>query len=241
MMFALRHELEHQVAPDSGAIRMPPGVVIRGPANNRHQQRHFRQVQLRQRLAEIKLAGQPEAVNGAVAVLAQEDLIDVGVHEIGLAEVRLERQGHGGFAQLALRGAAGVEEVTLDELLGQRTASLLDLTRAHVDPHRTRNAHRVDAMMGVEVTVLDCLQGGRQQRRHLLWRDNDAIFAVDRENAADQLRLETDNRHILAGTVMQGSRCRSRSTATVRMEAGRVSSAKVAGRSAISIRLPCSR
>jgi hypothetical protein len=79
--------------------------------HDRDQQRHLRQIELGERLAEVELAGKPEAVDGAVAVLAEEDLIDVGVHEIGLGEVRVERQRHHRLAQLARERLPGIEEV----------------------------------------------------------------------------------------------------------------------------------
>src|SRR5882757_6603437 len=130
-------------------------------------------------------------MNGAVAVLPQEDLIDVGIHEIGLAEMGVEGNGHGRLAHLAYRRTPRVEKVVLDELLGQRAAALLNLTRAQIGPHRTRNPERIDTVMTVEIAVLDCRQSGGQQRRHLLGRDDDPVLAVSWKDAADQLRLET--------------------------------------------------
>ena len=53
-----------------------------------------------------------------------------------------------------------------------------------------------DAVVRVELAVLDGLQRRGQQRRHLVRRDDDAVLAVDREDAADQQRVEADHRHV---------------------------------------------
>ena len=58
-------------------------------------------------------------------------------------------------------------------------------------------------MVRVELAVLDRLQRFGQQRRHLRRRDDDAILAVDREDAADQQRIEADYRNIRAGGIAE--------------------------------------
>ena len=52
--------------------------------------------------------------------------------------------------------------------------------------------------MGVELAVLDRLQRRGQQRRHLGRRDHDPVLAVDREDAADQQRVEAHDGDLLA-------------------------------------------
>src|SRR5882757_5516493 len=142
-------------------------------------------------------------MNGPIAVLSQEDLIDVGIHEIGLAEMGVEGNGHGRLAHLAYRRTPRVEKVILDELLSQSAAALLDLTRAQIGPHRARDPEGIDTVMTVKIAVLDSRQRGREQRRHLLWRDDDPIFTVGGKYAANQLRLEAENGDILARAVVQ--------------------------------------
>ncbi len=58
-------------------------------------------------------------------------------------------------------------------------------------------------MVRVELAVLDGLQRGREHRRHVVRSDDDAVFAVDRKDAADHQRLEARERHVLPGTVAQ--------------------------------------
>ena len=197
------HDLEDQVAARPRALGVAPRIVIRGSADHRDQQRHFRQVELRERLAEIELAGEAKAVNRAVAVLTEEDLVDVRVHEIGLGEVRIQRHRHDRFTHLARQRLPRTEEVAAHQLLRERAAALLDLAGAHVDPQRAQHRDRVDAVMAVELAVLDRLERGGQERGHFLRCDDDAILAVDRKNAADEQRLEPQHRYVPAGAVAQ--------------------------------------
>src|SRR5262249_2989119 len=154
----LRHLAQYQVAARECTLRMAPRIVVRGSAHDRDQQRHLRKIELRKWLAEVELTREPEAVNGTVSILTEEDLIDVGIHEIGLAEVCIERHRHGGLAQLAREGLARAQEVTAHQLLRERASSLLDLVGAHVDPGGAQHGERIDAMVRVELAVLDRLE-----------------------------------------------------------------------------------
>ncbi len=133
------HDFQHQVAARAGALGVAARIVVRRPAHDRDQQRYLREVELRERLAEVELAREPEAVDGAVAVLPEEDLIDIGVHEIGLGEMRIERHRHDRLTQLPREGLAGAEEVAAHQLLREGAAALLDLAGAHVDPRRAQH------------------------------------------------------------------------------------------------------
>ncbi len=57
--------------------------------------------------------------------------------------------------------------------------------------------------MRIEVAVLDRLQRRRQKGRYFVGSYDDAVFAVDRKDAADHQRLEARERHVLTGTVAQ--------------------------------------
>src|SRR3546814_9583069 len=71
----LLQQVEHQVAPLEGALRMTPRVVGGRSLNHTHQQRHLVQLELGQRLAEEELAGQVETVNRPLTILADEDFV----------------------------------------------------------------------------------------------------------------------------------------------------------------------
>ena len=199
----LCHLAQHEVAPGQRALRMAPRIVVGRPAYDRHQQRCLRQIELRERLTEIELAREPETVDGAIAVLAEEDLVDVGIHEIGLGEVRIERHRHHGLTQLARERLPRAEEVTAHQLLSEGAAALLDLSRAHVDPRGAQHPFGIDTVVAVELAVLDRLERLRQQRRHLIGAEHDAILTVYREDAADQQRLEPQHRQLVSRTIVQ--------------------------------------
>ena len=96
----LGHLLQDEIAAGECTLRMASWIVVGGPAHDGDQQRHLRQVELGQGFAEVELAGEAKTVNGAVAVLPEEDLVDVGVHEIGLGEMRVQRHRHDRLAEL---------------------------------------------------------------------------------------------------------------------------------------------
>src|SRR5205823_5572621 len=154
----------NQVATLPDTLRMAAGIVVGRAADDRNEQRHFRQIELGQRLAEVELAGEPEPVDGAIAILAEKDLIDVGVHEIGLAEVRIERDRHDRLARLAPQRLPRIEKIASDQLLCQGAAALLDLACAHVDPQRARNRGGIDTVMSIELAALAGLEGLGQPR-----------------------------------------------------------------------------
>src|SRR5690606_27799048 len=83
----------------------------------------------------------------------------------------------------------------------ERRASLLDLTGPQIHPRRADDCRNVDAQVGIELAVLDHFQRLRQQRRYLLRRDHDAVFAMDGEDAADQQWIEPKDRHFLIAAV----------------------------------------
>src|SRR5262245_17284598 len=175
---------------------MQARIVIRGSAYHGNQQRNLVQIELIERPAEIEPAGEAKSMYGTFSVLAEIDLIDIGVHEIRLVEAGLENYGHQRFLDLAPQRLPVVEKVAAHQLLCERAAALLDRTRAQVDPRRAQDCFGIDAVMAVELAVLDDLESFGQQRRHFERRDDDAIFTVDRENAADQERIESEERDL---------------------------------------------
>ena len=116
------------------------------------------------RLAEIVERGEPDAVDGAVAVLAEVDLVEVGLEDLLLAVVQLEQHRHAELGELALQRALGREEEVLHQLLRQRAAALepVSADEAHGGPG---DAARVEAAVGVEIAVL-----GREERLHQVLR-----------------------------------------------------------------------
>ena len=192
----LGEDLQHQVAPLAHALRVAPGIVERGAAHDGHQRRGLDLVELGQRLAEIEGAGEAKAVNGPLAVLAHEHLVDVGRQDVVLVVAPLQQDGHRGLGDLATPGAPAVEEVALHQLLGQRAAALAHFAGAQVDHQRATDALRVDAPVPRETPVLDRDQRIREQCGNLVGREHDAVLAVRREDAADAHRVEPEQRQI---------------------------------------------
>ena len=68
---------------------------------------------------------------------------------------------------------------------------------AQVDPRRAQDRFGIDAVMAIELAILDDLECFGQQWWHFGRRDDDAIFAVDRKDAADQERVESEERNLV--------------------------------------------
>ena len=81
------------------------------------------------------------------AVLTHVDLINIGIQQVGLVVVPLQDHGHHRFTELAPQGAPVVEEIVLHQLLRDGAAALGHLATAQVDPYRTQQRLRVDAVM----------------------------------------------------------------------------------------------
>src|SRR5690349_24825182 len=115
---------------------MAARIVVRGAAHLRHEQRELVQLELSERLAEVELAREPEAMDRARAVLTEINLVDVGVQDFALAVAQLERDGHEGLSDLAppsREAAARVrQEVAAHQLLGQSAGAFADLARRDV-------------------------------------------------------------------------------------------------------------
>src|SRR5690606_16847726 len=62
----------------------------------------------------------------------------------------------------------------------------------------------IDADVLVEIAVLDHLERRRQELRDLIGRHHDAILAVNGEDAADEQRIEPEDRHVFAAPVAHG-------------------------------------
>ncbi len=192
-----RHQSQNQRAALDRALRIASRVVIGGAAHECNQQRDFVQLQFVQRLAEIELTGQAETMNGPVAVLAQVNFIDVGIQQIFLVEMCFENNRHERLTNFSPQCLPIVEEITLYELLRHRAAALGDFARANIGDKCTQHGDRINAKMPVETAVLDYLERRGQQCRDLVRGDDQPVFAVARENAADEEGVETHDWNVI--------------------------------------------
>ncbi len=99
-------------------------------------------------------------MDGAIAVLAQINLVDIRVHHVGLGKARLENDRHQRFLDFAPQRLAIVEKVAANQLLRERRAALFKTAGANVHPRGPHDAHQIDAVMSVELAILDHLERG---------------------------------------------------------------------------------
>ena len=95
------HQRQYQLATRLCSGRPFHRIVVSRPANQGDQQGDLMQFQFRQRSAEIELTGEAETVYCTLAILAEVDLVDVGIENIGFAVMQLQYQRHQCFAQLS--------------------------------------------------------------------------------------------------------------------------------------------
>jgi len=194
----LGDQVEDQVTPRQRTVRVTPRVVIRRPLDHANQQGDLVQFQLRQRLAEEELAGQAEAMHGALAILADEYFVEVGLEDLALVVMHFQQHGHHRFSQLTGEATLAGQVEVFHQLLGQGTAALAHRTGRSVDPHGPGDGLGRHAEVAVEVPVLGGYQGFEQVWRHLVDLDQDAIFEVLRVDAADHQRLKAYHVEFLA-------------------------------------------
>ena len=126
---------QYGIAACLGALRVTARVVITGAFEQRHQGRQLVGFQLFQRAAKVELSAQAHAVDGAVAVLAQVHLVQIGLENLLLAVMQLEQHRHRHFHQLARQGAILGEPEILHQLLGQGAAALDQAAGLDVGDH----------------------------------------------------------------------------------------------------------
>ena len=100
--------------------------------------------------------------------------------------MHFQQERHHRLFDLASERATTIQEVTFDELLSQGGATLLYLSGTQIHECRSHDRAEIDAMMRVELTILHDFEGGGEHCRNIFRCDDDAILAVDREDAADQ-------------------------------------------------------
>ena len=152
----LDHRGEHVGASRLRRIGVLDRVVRRRRLRQPREQRHLTQRELVQvGDAEVGLRSGADAVR----LIAVEDLVQVHLEDLLLAESarRLEREDR--FLDLSRDRRLVAEEARLDELLRDRRAALLR-PAIHVHAGRADDAADVDARVGPERLVLDVGRGG---------------------------------------------------------------------------------
>jgi hypothetical protein len=183
-------QAQHHVAPLAGALRRAEGRVHVGGADQSGEQGDLADRQLVRGAGEVEARRLPDAEHALDAVLAQVDLVQVGLEQLVLVVAALGQQGHRHLDQLAAHGALLAEEEVLHQLLGEGRAALDDAAAAQVGERGAQDADRVDAVVVVEAPVLDQDDRARQQRRQRGERHFAARLPGGVEQPGHYLRLE---------------------------------------------------
>ncbi len=189
---------QHEIAPFSRVLRRAPGIEFAGPAHHAHQQGNFGRVELGHLAPEIEFGGSGKSVHGLATLLAEEYLVDVGLKNAALVVAVLDDQRNQGFVELAHEAAAAIKEQVLDQLLGERRPALHHATGAQVYPARAQDRAQVDAVVMLELAILDSLQAGQQQGWQLFKLNHAPFFLLHPVQGGDAGRIQFRLRQRLA-------------------------------------------
>src|SRR5207342_378503 len=168
--------------------------------------------QVAQVAAEPELRRGGHAVDRLRALLAEVDLVEVGLQDRALVVARFDEQRVQHFVELAAEGLflADAEQAAARELLRDRARALARFARTQVHPRRPRDAGQVDAVVVVEVAVFDGLQAGDQQLGHFLDADQATLFLLLAVEGGDARRVQARGLDaLLAGRVAQAGHARA--------------------------------
>ena len=166
----LLHAIEHPVAPVDGGLGIAERMVVGGRLGQRGEIGRFRQRQFVECLVEVVERRRRDAV-GLAADRAEEDLIEIELEDLVLAEGRLDPQRQDRLLNLAVPGLVEGQKEVLGHLLGdgrgadQRAAAAFGAAQ-NIVARRADHAQKVDAAVIVEVLVLGGQEGLDQD-----WRD----------------------------------------------------------------------
>ena len=169
----LGHLLEHVVAPGDGARLLAHRMQDARRLRQRREIGGLGEGELVERLAEVDL----RRGGHAIGVLAEEDLVEIELEDLVLAQRVLEPGGEDDLLDLALAGAVAGQQEVLHHLLGDRrgAAQAAAVHARIVD--RGDDAARVEAVVLVEVLVLGRDEGLLHQVGDLVDRGEDPPLA----------------------------------------------------------------
>ena len=185
--------VQYHIAPRQRTIGITARIVVRGTLDQPDQQRDVLRRQREQRAAEPELGARAHAVYRLLALLREEDFVEVGLEDAPLVEARLDQQRVQGLVELALEAALAAQEQHSHQLLGNRAATLAHAAFARIHPQRANDAADIDAVMVLEIAILDRLQAADQQRRHILEPHQPAFFLVGSVQRRNRRRIELDH------------------------------------------------
>jgi hypothetical protein len=191
------HQLEHQVAPLHGSL----GLAVRrdpvGALDDGGQQPRLRNAEILCPLPEEVARRFADAVDRRRTALPEVDLVEVRLEDGVLVVSGLHDERHQRFLDLAAQRPLRCEEEVLDELLSEGASPLADRARAQVRDHRSDDAARIDAVVGVEALVLYGQHRVDHVVRQILEVDELALLPGRAVVRAELLRLEQHGTELL--------------------------------------------
>ncbi len=146
----LDHLADDVVAPVDRVGLLADGMEVARLLGKRGQVGGFGNRELVEGLAEVDLRGGGDAVG----VLAEEDLVEIELEDLVLAQAVLEAGGEDDLLDLALAGAVTGQEEVLHHLLGDRRGAPQPAAVEGAVVDGGDDAAGVEAVMRVEVLVL---------------------------------------------------------------------------------------
>ena len=191
----LLHELERADLALASELHAVRGRIFRRRCDEPGEHRGLGDREVFDLLAEVCLRGRADAVRAVPEIdVVEIDRQDVGLGQLALEPNRADDLAHlppsleallldgelvGRVRRRILDVFVAGEQRLLDDLLGDRRATLLDVIRAHVFDGRAQDADEVEALVLVEPAILGGDERGRHVRRHALELDDLAV--LDRE------------------------------------------------------------
>ena len=186
------HLAQDEVSTLAGAVGVLEGRVRAGGPDDPGQEGRLADGQPLDVLPEEAARRRPDSVDGQATLLAEVDVVQVGLEDRPLVVAPLEGEGEAGLENLPVPGASGGQDRVLHELLGQRAATLSDAAVPDVRPHGAQDGATVDAIVLEEPPIL-----GREDRRDQMGRDGgegDGLVEPSHAETAQDLRLQLDLR-----------------------------------------------
>ncbi len=186
---------QDEVPPLERALRVAERVVEGRALHHADEERALREREMVDCLAEVVERGEAHAVDGAVAVLAEVDFVEIRLEDLVLVVVDFQEHRHKELGDLARERALGREEEVLHQLLRQRAPALQTLEAEEAE-RRAGDAAQVEAVVGVEVAVLVRDQRLHHLLRHLGEPHQYAVLVVRGIDATDGQGLQARERQV---------------------------------------------
>ena len=171
----LIHFAQHPVATAQGGLGVAFGVIVVRPLGQGGEEGRLIRVQLAQRLAEIVVGRRCDAIGS----VAEENLVEIQLHDLLFGQGRFQPVGQNGFLDLAVDAALIGQQDVLGHLLGDGRAALQPPPGGGVEDvleHGPAKAAHIDATVVEEIAILGRQKSLDHRQRDLLVGHIDAAL-----------------------------------------------------------------